>query len=365
MTGRERMEYTLRGEKTDRVPLTTIPDEAARSIMPDEYRTCDYIEFYKKIGYDILMFGKYGMPDESRPVDPFTVTYPFGSSACEENGVWSHTRKLGRSVLVGKHSKGHPVKYPVETPEDAAVLLDFYDGAKIQKNENYMESLHAAERAVGEHGIFALTLEPSPVQLLIEIECGMENFYYLLQDAPDLMKRLIDAMYGIRRQEYQITAEAPYSLVIPVENTSTTMISPSFYHKYSLEHIAAFSEIMHANNKKAVIHMCGHLKNLLHEFKAARIDGIHALTEPTVGDCTYETALDVLGEETIIIGAPNVDKFQSPSATPESVRECVKTVLSDRIRQSNFILSPGIDGLPTPLWKMEVVRETVEEFGMK
>ena len=214
--------------------------------------------------------------------------------------------------------------------------------------------------------MFAQTLFPSPVQMLIENECGSENFYYLLQDEPELMGRLIDAMYAKRRIEYEITAQkSPFQLAIPVENTSTTLISPDIYRKYSMPHITEYASIMHRNGKKAIIHMCGLLKNLLPSLKETGIDGIHALTEPTVGDCRFEEALDALGDDLIIIGVLSPTVFQGPSATEAQIRLCVKNTLTDRIRRSRFILWPAIDGLPTPVWRLKAVRDAVEAYGNK
>jgi len=313
----------------------------------------------------MLIFGRWGMPEASRPPSPFAITFPYEGSSREEGGVVTHQRKLGRATLTGKYQREHPVKYPVETAGDAAALLDIWEGAKVEKNDAYRRSDRTAEEAIGEDGVFALTLNPSPIQALIEEECGMETFYYLMQDEPALMERLIGAMYEKRRQEYRIAAESHYSLVIPVENTSTRLVSPSFYRKYSLEHMTEFARAMHSHGKKAIVHMCGHIRDLLPDFREAGIDGIHMLTDPPVGDCPFEMALQALGEEAILMGVLATDVFQGDGATPGDIRSAVKRALRDRVRESNFILCPAIDGIATPPWKLEAVRDAVEEFGYK
>ena len=48
--------------------------------------------------------------------------------------------------------------------------------------------------------------------------------------------------------------------------------------------------------------MCGHVKNLLDQIKDTGLDGVHALTPPPTGDTPWELAMDVIGEDLIIIG---------------------------------------------------------------
>lgn len=368
MNGRERITRTLHGETVDRVAWTTISDDITRCGMTAEYKDVSILDFYRKIGCDIIQFGSYGMPERSKPKYPFEII-----SNCMEtteflnDGSSVFRRELRGNYLTQIVKNGHPIKYPVETRNDLSTLLDMWEASKINPvSDDCLESYSRTENELGDDGLFAPTLLPSPVQQLIENECGPENFYYLLNDYPELMEQTIGAMYGIRRIEYRLMAEkTPFELIIPVENTSTSLISPAIYRKYTLPHIREYADIMHRNGKKAVIHMCGHLKNLLNEFKEAGIDGIHALTPPTIGDCPYDAAFDVLGDELIIIGVLDPTVFQDPYATAGDIRACVKRTLTPRIKASNFILWPATDGLHTELWRLQAVRDAIEEFGVK
>ncbi len=368
MNGRERITNTLHGKKVDRVAWTTISDDITRTGMPAEYKDVPILDFYRKIGCDIIQFGPYGMPEDSKPKYPFDIVSNIKETTESlQDGSSAYRRKLRGNQLTQVVKNGHPIKYPVETENDLSILLEMWEACQINPiSGGCRESYERTVKEVGDDGLFAPTLLPSPVQQLIENECGPENFYYLLNDAPELMEQTIAAMYGIRRIEYRLMAEhTPFELVIPVENTSTSLISPSIYRKFTLPHIREYSDIMHRNGKKSVIHMCGHLKNLLNEFKEEGIDGIHALTPPSIGDCTYEAALDVLGEGLIIIGVLDPTVFQNPYATPADIRACVKRILTPRIKASNFILWPATDGIRTDLWRLLAVRDAIEEYGAK
>jgi hypothetical protein len=233
MTGRERIEKTIKGEKTDRVAWSTIIDEVTKTGMDPESAKMDSLSLYRKIGCDILIFGNYFCPEAIRPEAPFKLSVPFEYSSFMEGDVVSFERRLGKKKLSGITRNNHPIKYPVETKEDAETLLKIWSETQISPVPDYLDSARTVEAAIGDDGVFALTLHPSPIQTLIEEECGEENFYYLMQDEEELMDVLIHAMYRIRKKEYEIAAGVPYCLVIPVENTSSTLVSPAFYRKYT------------------------------------------------------------------------------------------------------------------------------------
>jgi len=307
------------------------------------------------------------MPDEAHPTPPCTIAKGWTREATDlPDGTHRITRTLGRKKLVRELKDGHPVKYAVASEDDAATLLDMWLSCEAvqtpaaecaQSHQNLMASL-------GDDGISSLPLAPSPVQELIEQECGVETFYYLLHDHPELMRKLIDAMHAIRCREYEITAEtSPFDLAIAEENTSTLLTSPEIYRRYSLPHIRDYSDIMHSHGKLAIVHMCGHLRGLLPILKETGMDGIHALTPPPIGDCSFEAALDAMGDDLIIIGAMDGTILHHPHATPDDIKTCVKNTLTPRIRASRFVLWPVTDGIPTQPWRLEAVRDAIYQYG--
>lgn len=70
MTGRERLERMIDNLPTDRVPLATLVDNITRSQMAPEWRDIPILEFYRKLGYDHLQFGNYGLPQELHFIPP-------------------------------------------------------------------------------------------------------------------------------------------------------------------------------------------------------------------------------------------------------------------------------------------------------
>ena len=366
MTGKERLNAILNGRKADRICWTTISDDVTRSKMPKALRECSIIDFYRHIGCDVLQFGNHGLAESEKVTYPFSYVFNGMTKRTErmEDGSIREIQKTQKGELITILADGHPVKYAVETPEDLFLLLDIWSRADVHETVDYGPENYRVTEKIGDSGIFVPTLMPSPVQQLLEYDMGMLNFYYLYADYPDEVSKLISEMHRCRLKEYEYVARnMPFDIVIPIENTSTVMLSPDIYRKFSMAHMRDFTGIMHAYGKKSIIHMCGHVGNLLPEIKETGLDGIHALTEPPVGNCPFDKALDYLGDDLIIIGTLNSTIFQSDTATPEDIQKELSRLMSPRLKDARFVLWPVSDGLPTDLWRFEAVREWVVNDG--
>lgn len=368
MTGTERLRKIFKGQPVDRIAWTTIADPVTRSIMPENIRQMQLLDFYRHIGCDIFQFGNYGMPEGSEAKYPYEYLRPpmEVTERIDENEVYTKCIGTEWGNLTSVFRKGHPIKYPVQTLEDLRVFRRIMENTRVVlDSEGCLESSELVKTAIGEDGIFVPTIGPSPVQRLLELEMGTEGFYYLLYDHEEEVAGLIEVMHEVQKQEYRYIAEKmPFDLCIPVENTSTTYISPDIYRKYSLKHIKDFVDIMHSGGKKAVIHMCGLLYHLLDEIRETGLDGIHALTPPPIGDVSYEHVLDTLGEDLIIIGCMDSAVFQKTQVTKAEIEDWLNMTFTSRIRKSNFILWPVADGLPTEVDRFYAIKEWMEKNGV-
>lgn len=369
MNGFERLTNIFNLRPTDRLSLTIIADDATRSVMPDKLREMPLLDFYRYIGCDILQFGNYGLPDNVQVKYPYKLITP--EILIEEHvgtdGLKVVKQKTSWGELTSAYKQAHPIKYPVASIEDIRILKNIWLNSHYEEiDDGVYETYEANRKEIGEDGIFVPTLDASPVQHLLEYEMGAENFYYLLEDYEEDVEELLSIMHTCRMQEYRILAgKMPGEAVIPVENTSSGLISPQVYRKYSLPQIRDFVGVMREHGKKAAIHMCGHIKNLLNDIKETGLDGIHALTPPTIGDTEFEYALDVLGDKLIIIGCLDSTVFQRKDVSSGEIRECLERTITPRLREANFILWAVADGLPTPVEKFLIVGEWIEKNGTK
>lgn len=365
MTGRERLLNILDKKPVDRLSWTTLIDGPSRTLMPEEVQAMSHVDFYRYVGCDILMLGAYGLPEADQPVPPYQVVLPNLQVEWDvaPDGSARQTRRTPWGVLTAEFRNGHPTKYPVESLNDLSILKRIYlDIEYIGQEADYTNAL----RTIGESGIYAEAAAPSPVQQLIEMEMGLEGFYYMLEDHRHDMENLLETMHNRRLQEYELLAQGTGAdVVIPMENTSTMLTSYDIYRRYSLPHIRDYVNILHKYDKKAVVHMCGHLKALLPLIRDTGMDGANAVTPPPVGNTMYEDALDICGEDFIILGGifpPNI--IHKTELSYDELSSMLDSLYTPRVRRASMLMWMAVDGLPTDLERFRMMRRWFDENGV-
>lgn len=361
MTGRQRLNAILNRQPADRLSWTTLIDDTTRTGMPPNVRGLHPLDFYRHFGCDILAFGNYGLPEPDRAPLPARIAcpglqessdrLPDGSVVQTRSGEW------GTLTAVSRH--GHPVKYPVSTLAELRLLRAMVESSTTQEVPAAQPAFCHIEQRIGNDGLFLPTLEPSPVQRLIEYEIELENFYALLQDERQEMEELLAAMQRLRRQEYEAVARlSEAEAFIAVENTSSTLTSPDIYRRYTLPHIREYANILHARGKKLVLHMCGNLKALLPVLKETRADAFNAVTPPPLGTTTFEDVLDAMGEDFVIFGGlMDASVVHKPDVTPREIHDYLDALYTPRLRRAHLVLWLGADGLPTPSDRFEALSD--------
>ena len=368
MTGRECLLRILHREPTDRLAWTTLADDRTRSVMPEKARSMPVVEFYRHVGCDILQFGNFALPKGQRVVSPARLVQP--EMRTEECAAADGTRTRRTitewGTLTARFRNGHPVEHPVRSLDELRILRNIWEASHYEEVEGHEGSYARVDALIGDDGVFVPTVNPSPVQQLLEFDLGIEGFYALLQEHRREVEDLMETMHSRRCREYEILARrTPAPAVIPVENTSTSMISPALYARYSVPQIRDFCDMMHGHGKRAILHMCGMLKGILPHLRETRMDGINGLTPPPVGDTPLDLALDVLGEDLVIFGGLlDAAVFQAPAVTSRAIRQALEALYSRRIRRAHLVLWLAADGLATPLGRFLTVRDGMRTHGL-
>jgi len=348
----------MRGRPPDRPCWTTLADGPTLGALPDGWKGLDAIGFYKKLGCDILQLGGWGTP-----FDFASPGFRWGGGiGTEESGKGSErTRKWrfrGRELVAVTHTSGHPLKYPVETPEDLGLYREMWEGASYLEADD-RAVCGAVGNLVGDGGIVARMWGPSTIPRLLEYDMGTENFYSLLEERPGDMKALFGLMHRKELAAFAALAKGPCDVAILTENTSTFYISPEVYREHNGPYVRDFVETMHQNGKVAIIHMCGHIRAIMGLIRETGLDGVHALTPPPTGDTPYEAALDALGEDKAIIGALDPTIFLGGPV--EKIGPALDALYTPRLRKAPFVLCPFADGIPVPLERFLAVRDWMEK----
>ncbi len=356
MTGRERLRAVLRKQPKDRLAWTTLVDNNTLALLPEHLRGNGGIDFYKHLGCDIFLLNGWNTPhDLCSPVRrwPESVTVSTEWDGERATTCWN----TARGQLTGITRKGHPVKYPVDSIEAVRIYTEMWEGVTFTPYDD-RPALRNLDELIGEHGVVTRFWGPSTIPRLLEEDMGTRNFYYLLADHPDDMRRLIRTMHERELEAFRLLADGPWESVTLVENTSTYYISPAVYGEFNMPHQREFVKTVKEKGKTAILHMCGHVHRILDVIKETGCDGIHALTPPPTGDTPWEDALDALGEQTIIFGALDPTVFVAGDVG--EIAPSLDRLITPRLREANFVLCPFADGIPVPRERFVAVKDWVE-----
>jgi uroporphyrinogen-III decarboxylase len=253
---------------------------------------------------------------------------------------------------------GHPIKYPVDSLEAVRIYREMWEGATF-KGYDDTATLKAINTLIDDDGVVTRFWGPSAIPMLLEEDMGIENFYYLMADDPEEIDGLIRTIHKKHLQAFEHLANGPWDSVTLIENTSTFYISPDIYKQYNMPHQRDFVEAIKRKGKTAILHMCGHVNLLLDLIKETGCDGIHALTPAPTGDTPWEKAMDVLGDDLIIIGALDPSIFVSGPVN--DIGPALDQLITPRLKEGNFVLCPFADGIPVALERFEALKHWIED----
>jgi len=359
MTGRERLTAVLNKQPTDRLPWTTLVDNNTLGLLPQELQGNGGTDFYRHIGCDMFLLNGWNLPHGLRSPE---FRWPADVEALnwEEDGDNYREWRTPKGTLTAVSRRGHPQKYPVDSIEAVWIYREMWEGSEFVAHED-TDVLKAIDDLIGDDGVVTRFSGTSAIPRLLEMEMGAQNFYYLLFDHPAEIDALIRVMHERQLESYKILADGPWQSATLVENTSTFYISPKIYEQYNMPHQRDFCRIIQAAGKPALLHMCGHVRDILHLIKETGCDGIHALTPPPTGNTPWEEALDVIGEELVIFAALDPSVFIRGKI--EDLGPSLDGLITSRLREANFVLAPFADGIRVEYGRFDALRRWVDANG--
>jgi uroporphyrinogen-III decarboxylase len=198
--------------------------------------------------------------------------------------------------------------------------------------------------------------------MLLEELAGLETGILLLNDYPEAVESLMNAIHAKNKEMCEIVAESPFEFVIGVENTSTTMMSPRMFEKYVVPCLNDYTEILHKRNKIHGFHMCGHLKGMVSGLRQLDADGLESVSPGPTGDLELHEAMSALADRLFIIGGLDAPTLQRQ--TPAEVVNWVKRVLMEVTSKEGLVLQVTDDVSPeTPLENLKAVGQAVLAYS--
>jgi uroporphyrinogen-III decarboxylase len=373
MSPRERLRAALAGEATDRVPWSPCVDGYFLSSLP-EGEELDEAGLHRAVGSDALLrhvmvftstgpaIGVRGRPAENPRIELKIERTPEGGYRVHyETAVGTLTEEF----RANPQSPNIPwfIKRKLETLEDVKVYMYALETARC---DAYPETFVRVVERLGDDGLVTTTGPASPMELLINLEMGVEDLTYALSDDPDTMEACFALMHEAHLEAYRVIAESPAEVVISYENTSTTLTSPANYARFDLEHCNDYAAVCREAGKTYLTHMCGRLSGFAPDLMRPRQDGFIDIAPSPTGDVKFGEAKRTWARDRVLVGGIDATAFASLS--PDGIRRYVHDLLDEIETEAGdlhkFILGSG-DALPkdTPMANLHAITDAVRDYG--
>jgi uroporphyrinogen-III decarboxylase len=376
MSGRERLLAAFRHERTDRIPWSPLICGYYTLGLPEPLEGDD-IATQRAIGCDILE--RYAIT--CRPHIPLGVpktslwqikneTTNFENIEIKtawknDHFIRSFRTPIGTLQDVFRIDNTSPwmmfpVEHKIKTLDDVRIYSYLVDTQQYYSTyDRYLE----VSQDIGDEGLAATIAPITPFESLLEVEVGVSNFYYLLNDHPEEIVDLMDLMHRKNLDACEVVARSPAEVVIIYENTSSSNMSPSMFPQYILGYLNDYADVFHQAGKWLLVHMCGKLKAIASDIAEGKYDGIVDIAPSPTGDLDLAQAKEIFGERMVVLGG--IDATTFASFEPEALKEHVWNVL-DRLPSTEGVVLGSGDAVPlgTPIENLKAVTEAVEEYAL-
>jgi uroporphyrinogen-III decarboxylase len=310
MTSRERLLAAYRGEAVDRLPFwAKVTNATWRLSQPEAVRAWSARELLDHLHAD----GLFGSPRALRCVAPHVHTERSRQGTLETRITQTPDGDLVETWAMDPLTESwHPREFAVKTREDLGRFRWLYTDVRFETDEEALGRARAEKEDIGDRGITLVSWGTSPLMHLVEHVIGPVETTYFLADWADEMDELIARMHaanleGVRRLAEETCAD----VVVSVENTSTTLISPAQFERYCFRHLCDYGRAIEAAGKRHELHMCGHLKALLPRIDCIPAASIEAYTSPTLGNARLADGRQLAPSKTLV-GGTNVNIWLRP-----------------------------------------------------
>jgi len=352
MTPRERWLAALRCEPVDRLPFWAKFDGSYPPYQVEPFRSMGVGDIHKWVG---------SVPPAGSAACSKVVRKETSTKSYQENGtrITEYITPAGTLTAGNRYDEGshswHPVEFPVKRREDIEAMTLFFSDATCEFDSDQLDNALTTMKNVGEDTVVTTGIGISPLMDWVQHLAGIQNAHYMLWDYQEDVEALFDAMHKLLCRRAEIIAEkSPAPVVFSTENTSTTLISPGMFQKYSYKHLVDYGNILSSTGKLHLLHMCGHLLDVLPDIAKLPAAGIEAFTSPTLGNTTLKDGRTDCPDKSLV-GGTNATLW---TKSTDEIFGQIKHDLDELPHHRGVVLTSA--GVMTPLCKPETIKEVAD-----
>ncbi len=300
------------------------------------------VTFSRYFGLDIMDW--YGLPYR---ITRRNVTVESRAEGDVTTHVW-HTPKgdLREVIQVCRDSSGavssNWTEHLVKGPADLPPLASIFEDEVIEANPDAIARTHDRRKLIGEDGLILGSMDGTPLGMMFRIYSGVAALAYLWADAPNALRDCFAVMEANYLQRLKVGVQSDIDVVVSVDDTSTTAISPAMFEECNLALTDARVDASHAAGKIYFHHSCGLIRDLLPLYRRTKMDAVHAFTTPPLGNVTVAQGRKALGGRITIMAG--VGQLAGPMDDRAAVRAGIHQMIREAAPWDHFIL--GLAGYP-------------------
>ena len=248
----------------------------------------------------------------------------------------------------------------VKGPQDLPALAAIFEDEVIEPDPQGIERTRQRRRLIGDDGLLLGTMAGTPLGMMFRVYSGVATLAYLWADAPEALRDCFAVMEANHMRQLAVGLQSDIDVVVGVDDTSTTAISPAMFEACNLALTDARADAAHAAGKLYFHHSCGLIRDLLPLYRRTRMDAVHAFTVPPIGNVTVAEGRQRLGERIVIVAGDG--QLAGPMDDRAAVRENIRRMIAEAAPGDHFVL--GVTAYPNrTMEQTEFVVDCCREFG--
>jgi uroporphyrinogen-III decarboxylase len=362
MTSRERLLRTIKGEQTDRVPVTLFIQDHGHFIhqLHPEIDPLDYeqltfkvIDYQRSLGLDVfarMIFDLYhplniclGGVDDGHETEDWQVEMEIreeGTNVVKSSKITTPDGILTQEFTRASLNKGTYVYACTEKPISCEADLDL-----AMKYEPVMPPEYATmvrkkigriKDYLGDDGILGTWVSGGPFNLASML-IDHNELYMLCMTDPPYFEKLMQFCYERSLPYTQAFIDAGADVMLVGGNVPGGFLGAEVYEQFVLEHEKKYIDFIQDQGCPAIYHNCGEIMNLVASYKKLGAQVIEPFSPVPLGDADLQKAVDIVqGDYVIIGGVDQVNVIQKKSV--KDVEEATLICMEAGKKNGPFII---------------------------
>lgn len=334
MNGKERILNTLKGEKTDRVPIWLMgPFARDLNLDSNDWTAKDsrFIELKRFYDDNCEIFRPYYLPGSNRllctPSDYVTLEEQINNQNYQDSIYSIHTpkgdlRKASRAIK--DVATSWALEYPVKEIGDIYKLMSVDFGSPTMDFSKFFES----EKQLDSKG--AMVVYVNTPMITASSTMPFEDFLVYTMTDFELIKEMTTIAFERTKYLVRKAIEAglgPIYRIQGCEQATPPMNRFEVYHELIFKFEKELIDMIHKSGNFAAIHCHGKVKTVLPEMLKMGVDLLDPVEPPPSGDIEFHEAKKVADHKMTLAG--NIEYDDLERKTPEEIENQIKALFAD------------------------------------